>query len=242
MHGRAGRDRPEGEKTTAPRCPSRRTERGTTACSELRRVAADLFLAHGYDGTHLDAIVAEVGGSKTNIYAFFGGKEGLFEAAIAHACADVLAPLDTVALEGLCLEDGLARLGQALLDLVLTPRSVALFRLAIGESARFPRLGAVWFASGPAVSQAAIAHFIAGSLPRGDAGTSSPFPPPPGPAHLARLFHDMTVQELLHRALFEPAADEAARADAARLAARAVAALVGEGEASAGAGGRMPAE
>ncbi|QIB35086.1 TetR/AcrR family transcriptional regulator [Ancylobacter pratisalsi] len=239
MSGRAAQERAGREKTTAPRCPSRRTERGTAACAELRRVAAEMFLAHGYDGTHLDAILAEVGGSKTNIYAFFGGKEGLFEAAIAHACADILAPLEEVALDGLSLEDGLTRLGRAMLDLVLTPRSVALYRLAIGCSARFPRLGAVWFASGPAVSQAVVARFVAdrlhaAALP-GAAPPSAHASPDLSPDHtdpsgrdpalLARLFHDMTVQELLYRALFEPAAGEDARTTAARLAARAVVAL-----------------
>nr|WP_309486517.1 TetR/AcrR family transcriptional regulator [Ancylobacter mangrovi] len=219
-HGRA----PE-SKTTAPRCPSRRTGRGTATCAELRRVAADLFLARGYDGVSLDAIVAEAGGSKTNVYAFFGGKEGLFEAALAHACADILAPMDAVRVEGLSLEEGLARLGRALLDLLLTPRSVALFRIAISATGRFPRLGAVWFASGPATSQAIFARFIAarlGEMPSRDGQ-------PADAAVLARLFHDMTVQELLHRALFEPAAGPAARDEAARTAAAAVAALVAIG-------------
>jgi len=205
------------EKTTARRCPDRRTGRGDVTCGRLRAVAAPLFLARGYDGVSLDEIVRAAGGSKTNIYAFFGGKEGLFRAVIEGECREILGPLQSLELDGLTLEAGLTRLGATLLDLVLSPRSVALFRLAVGQTGRFPQLGAVWFESGPATSQRAIADFLGRSLPDAQA------------AVLARLFHDMAVQQVLHRALFEPVASRATRKAAVKAATQAIAALIETG-------------
>src|SRR6476619_5097403 len=53
------------------------------------RAAAPLFLKKGYDNVSIDEIISVVGGSKATIYAWFGGKEGLFEAVVRQECRDV---------------------------------------------------------------------------------------------------------------------------------------------------------
>src|SRR5215831_7666898 len=53
------------------------------------RAAAPLFLKKGYDNVSIDEIIGVVGGSKATIYAWFGGKEGLFEAVVHQKCGDV---------------------------------------------------------------------------------------------------------------------------------------------------------
>mgnify|MGYP000685674223 CR=1 FL=1 len=60
-----------------------------------------------------------VGGSKATIYAWFGGKEGLFEAVVRQKCDDVTLHIDTE-IRG-TLEDQLTRIGHSFLDTVLTP-------------------------------------------------------------------------------------------------------------------------
>ncbi|GAB4068603.1 TetR/AcrR family transcriptional regulator [Ancylobacter sonchi] len=214
---------PEGAARSTARRPSdRRTGRGQATCERLRRVAACLFVARGYDGVSLDEIVQAAGGSKTNIYAFYGGKEGLFVAAIEDALGEVLRPLTGADTRGLALEEGLTRLGRALLDALLTPEALALHRMLIGETGRFPRLGAAWYAAGPATSQAAFAGFLARAL----AGR----PEAAEIGLLARLFHDMVAGDLQHRALFEPVpAGEAERAASVAAAVRAVKALTARG-------------
>lgn len=203
-------------RSTVRRCPSRRTGRGHAACDRLRAIAAQLFISRGYEHVSLDEIVQAAGGSKTNIYAFFGGKEGLFIASVEHACRDVLRPLAEAETDGLSLDEGLTRLGRALLDALLTPRALGLHRTVIGESGRLPKLGAVWYAAGPGFSQKVFADFIALARPgRADA------------AGLARLFHDMVAGDLQHRAMFEAApAGEAARTQVVREAVAAISALV----------------
>jgi AcrR family transcriptional regulator len=203
------------EKTTALRPEHRRTGRGTAKCAELRAVAAGLFLAHGYDGVSLDEIVRAAGGSKTNVYAFYGGKEGLFLAAVEARCRYLQERLVARDLAGLGLEQGLRALGRDLVALLMEPEHLALYRLVIGGTARFPGLGAVWYEHGPLASRATIAAFVAlhaGELAQGAR-----------PEDVARAFHDVAVMDLLHRALLgEDVPDEAERERAVEMAVRVV--------------------
>ncbi|GLK84931.1 TetR/AcrR family transcriptional regulator [Ancylobacter defluvii] len=211
-------------RSTARRSSSRRTGRGQATCERLRRVAACLFVSRGYDGVSLDEIVQAAGGSKTNIYAFYGGKEGLFVAAIEEALSEVLRPLTEADTQGQGLEAGLTRLGRALIDALLSPPALALHRTLVGEAGRFPRLGAAWYAAGPATSQAIFAAFLTRRL------AARPGSAMPDVQLLARLFHDMVAGDLHHRALFEPEpAGEAERAAAVAAAVQAVRALAGPG-------------
>ncbi|QJP13946.1 TetR/AcrR family transcriptional regulator [Starkeya sp. ORNL1] len=203
------------EKTTALRPEHRRTGRGTAKCAELRAVAAELFLAHGYDGVSLDEIVRAAGGSKTNVYAFYGGKEGLFLAAVEARCRRLQERLGARDLAGLGLEQGLRALGRDLVALLLEPEHLALYRLVIGGTARFPGLGAVWYENGPLASRGVIAAFVAGHAGELAQGTR--------PDDIARAFHDVAVMDLLHRALLgEDVVGEAQRERAVEMAVRLV--------------------
>src|SRR5262249_62093279 len=95
----------------AKRAPQRRSRgiaRGRPETVEQRRerivrAAAPLFLKKGYDNVSIDEIIGVVGGSKATIYAWFGGKEGLFEAVVRRECQDVTRAIDidaSGALEG----------------------------------------------------------------------------------------------------------------------------------------------
>ena len=58
--------------------------------ARIARMTAPLFLKKGYDNVSIDEIIGVVGGSKATIYAWFGGKEGLFEAVVRQECRDVV--------------------------------------------------------------------------------------------------------------------------------------------------------
>ena len=71
--------------------------RGDIRNSKLQKVAANLFLKHGYEGVTVDKIVEEAGGSKSTVYSEFGGKCGLFISSIESLCRasnDPLADID----------------------------------------------------------------------------------------------------------------------------------------------------
>lgn len=178
-------------------------------------MAACLFVTHGYEGVSLDAIVQAAGGSKTNIYAFYGGKEGLFVAAMEQACEEALEPLvaalETARQDGLERAEGLRRLGQALLEALLAPRALGLHRTVIGESGRVPAVAAAWYRAGPAFAQALLADFLQETA---EAAPGSAHPSRDELVRTARLFHDMLAGDLQHRALAGQTPDETARAAA----------------------------
>jgi AcrR family transcriptional regulator len=187
----------------APRRELRRTRRGDEKAEQIRATATGLFLEHGYDGVSVDEIVRSVGGSKTNVYNHFGGKEGLFVAVVQELCEEFLAAFVTIDVAAFGVEDGLKTLALALLNILLQDRHLAFQRLVIAETARFPALGRAWFESGPERSRSIIAQFIeqqqrAGRLRRSD------------PHRSATFFHDMITCDPLYRAMLgdKPGGDE----------------------------------
>src|ERR1043166_3302122 len=81
------------------------------------RMAWRLFLKKGYDNVSIDDIIAVVGGSKATIYAWFGGKEGLFEAVVRQKCQGVTMAIEVNA--GGSLEEQLSEIGHSFLAKVL---------------------------------------------------------------------------------------------------------------------------
>lgn len=123
--------------------------KGETRLATLLEVAAALFLERGYEALALDEIIARAGGSRRNIYSTFGGKEGLFKAAVTALCAELTHPIQgapTRAAAG--IGERLHELGAMFVDIALDPRTVALHRLMISEGKRFPELAQAIYQSG----------------------------------------------------------------------------------------------
>ena len=135
----------------------------------MLRTAADLFLEKGYDQTSVDEVIQRAGGSKTHIYREFGGKEGLFLAAVKYLCAEVQQPIETLDVSGLPFEAGLLQLSQALVRMLLAERHLALQRLVFAEASRFQKTGEIWFAGGPEVTHGIFSRFFAQAMQAGAA-------------------------------------------------------------------------
>jgi AcrR family transcriptional regulator len=72
-----------GERTSAPgERTNKNVERGRATRAHLIEVATRLFAEHGYDGTSIDAVLAESGVSRGSLYHHFPGKEALFWAVL----------------------------------------------------------------------------------------------------------------------------------------------------------------
>jgi len=128
--------------------------------SRLRKVAANLFLKHGYDGVSLDRIVELAGGSKSTVYSEFGGKCGLFIRTIENLCRESNESLARIDYTGLDLEQSLKKLAFHILRLITSRRSVDLHRLAIGEAATCPEVGEAWYLHGPARTASFIRQLL----------------------------------------------------------------------------------
>ncbi len=106
----------------------------------ILEIATELFLKDGYGSTSIEAIAQAAGMSKRTFYARHAGKPELFAAVVGRIVEQIRPPPDVPLLLGSTLAEVLERLGGLMLRAALSPRALALNRLIIAESARFPEL------------------------------------------------------------------------------------------------------
>ncbi len=146
----------------------RRGGRPSRAASEqlgelILDAATQMFLAHGFGATSIDAVAQHLRMSKRTFYHRFPDKEALF-AAVVHRIIQRLRPAADIPLvEGADLEAILERLATLILRAALSPHAIALHRLIVAESARFPELARVLAHEGAAEEATTL---IAGLLER----------------------------------------------------------------------------
>ena len=150
------------------------------------RLAAPLFLKKGYDNVSIDEIIGVVGGSKATIYAWFGGKEGLFEAVVRRECQDVTMAIH-VDTSG-SLDEQLTEIGRSFLAMVLSPPILEFHRLMVSIGRTFPETGRLFYETGPASAYSIVAAWIAKQQQDGLIGAEDPY-------RLAVLFLDMLIGE-----------------------------------------------
>ncbi|MBD2083946.1 TetR/AcrR family transcriptional regulator [Trichocoleus sp. Lan] len=103
------------------------------------------FLVHGYAATSMDRVAKAAGVSKATVYSYFQDKEGLFTALIQRFAHKKLSIIQRSLLpQG----DGRVMLRQlltkALNEIICDSEEIALLRLIIGESGRFPKLAQIF--------------------------------------------------------------------------------------------------
>ncbi len=180
--------------------PAGRAKRERCTAPVRRRAileaANEIFLERGYAGASVDAVVERAGGSKATVYALFGNKEGLLTALVADGAEALAASVATIPIDA-PLEASLRSFGLRFLQLVLDPGRLALYRLVVGESGRFPEVGDAFFRTGPAAITARLAAFFRALAARGAIATQDP-------EHLASYFLGALRADLHFRALFNP--------------------------------------
>ena len=154
--------------------------------ARIVRMTAPLFLKKGYDNVSIDEIIGIVGGSKATIYAWFGGKEGLFEAVVRQKCQDVTLAI-AVDTKG-SLEAQLTHIGHSFLAMVLSPPILEFHRLMVSIGRTFPEIGQLFFARGPASAYGMVAAWIETQQKDGRIIAEDPY-------RLAVLFLDMLIGE-----------------------------------------------
>ena len=139
---------PIAQHHTGPMLPRRRSGRPARPIAEQLRehildIATGLFLKQGYGLTSIEAVAQVARISKRTFYHRFDGKADLFSA-VVHRIIDRLHPPAHVPLiNGSNLQENLQRLARLMLHGALSPQGVALSRLIIAESARFPELAMI---------------------------------------------------------------------------------------------------
>jgi TetR/AcrR family transcriptional regulator, mexJK operon transcriptional repressor len=131
----------------------RQNKRVQQTRERLRSAAHRLFLQRGYLATSIDAILAEAGiSSKETLYRHYAGKEELFVDVLEHLIqeqpgfstwlAELPHPQDLSS-----LRQTLIQLSREILSIMSQPEYLALVRMIIAESPRFPQLGSLFFST-----------------------------------------------------------------------------------------------
>jgi TetR/AcrR family transcriptional regulator, mexJK operon transcriptional repressor len=142
----------------------RQNNRAQKTREQIRVAAKRLFLEHGYLATSTDAILAEAGiSSKETLYRHYASKEDLFVDVLGHLTLQQPRPSSVItqvpALPDLqALRVAFTTIAREILSIMIQPEYLALLRVIIAETARFPQLGALFRATVP---QRALTYFTA---------------------------------------------------------------------------------
>jgi AcrR family transcriptional regulator len=186
---------------------------------ELReRILAAAFhvlMEQGYAAATTREIAAQARVSKRELYALFGSKQGILAALIESRADSMRMPLAAMAdiRTRAHLATALARYGTNLMQAVLQPAPLALFRLAFIDAERSPELARSLDEGGRKANRRALAAFMAaatalGLLPKIE-------PEQMASRFLALLWGDLLLRVLMRIVDVPQTSDIKARADAA---------------------------
>lgn len=123
--------------------------------------ARQTFGELGFERASVDLIAARAGVSKATVYNHFEDKQALFVACALEEAeamrAGLRACLDQPAGD---VEQGLQRIGEKVMQVLLSPAVVGLHRHVIAEAGRFPDVGRTIFDRGPRLTQELIAAHL----------------------------------------------------------------------------------
>jgi TetR/AcrR family transcriptional repressor of mexJK operon len=123
--------------------------------------ATSLFMAQGYGAVSMDAIARAAGVSKATLYAHFSSKDQLFATIIGEACRHNIAVTNFLPDGETDLQAGLTVFAGNTLRFLLEGRSLAIHRVVISESLRFPELGRAFYDNGPGVFRRVFGDWLA---------------------------------------------------------------------------------
>ena len=141
---------------------------------QVLQAAGSLFREQGYGSASMDAIARKAGVSKATLYAHFAGKDELFAAIVGAECRSHSQTLMAPDIDRLEVREALGAIGRNFLELVLSDKARAIYRIVMAEAPRFPALGRAFYASGPAVVLARLADFLGAADARGALSVADP--------------------------------------------------------------------
>jgi TetR/AcrR family transcriptional repressor of mexJK operon len=136
--------------------------------------AADLFMAQGYGAVSMDAIARAAGVSKATLYAYFSSKDQLFATIIGEACRQNIAVATYLPASETDVRVALTSLASHTLRFLLQERALAIHRVVISESVRFPELGRAFYDNGPGVFRRVVGDWLAEQTAAGRLAVADP--------------------------------------------------------------------
>ena len=148
--------------------------RGREKRGQILGAARRLFLERGFERTSMEAIREEAGVSKPTLYNHYQGKEALFAAVLGEIVEEIAgdwlpaAEADEVPLNS-CreLEETLAEFAHAAIAGLMRPEYLALIRVVVAETPRFPQLGEIFLSAGPKRGMKTVCELLENAAERG---------------------------------------------------------------------------
>ncbi|MBF9035974.1 TetR family transcriptional regulator [Rhodobacterales bacterium HKCCE2091] len=122
--------------------------------------AREVFLREGFEGASVDAIARDAGVSKATLYSYFPDKESLFHAVLNGVCNLQRTEGLGVALNATDVPSALRHIARAMITNQCSESNLALFRVCVGETQRFPELGRQFYETGPAEGLRQLAGYF----------------------------------------------------------------------------------
>jgi len=134
-------------------------KRGEAKRQAILRGAKAVFLNKGFAGANMDGVAAKARVSKMTLYRHFNNKEQLFAGVVQALCEQIVdADLEQVFDQ----EPGraLRAFAERMIAIVCARETVELHRIVIAECRRFPKLGRLFYDTGPENCVAALASYF----------------------------------------------------------------------------------
>lgn len=151
---------------------------GKTGKDERRaailKVAREVFLSDGYAAASMSHIAARVGGSKATLYNYFPSKKDLFFAvseADSVRMMDQLFQFDDIIGD---VFECVRLFCRRLVDVVLHDDMLALYRLIVAESVRFPEIGLAAYETGYGPGMKRMAGLLQMAMDQGHLRKANP--------------------------------------------------------------------
>jgi TetR/AcrR family transcriptional regulator, mexJK operon transcriptional repressor len=161
--------------------------------------AREIFLALGFSAATTDLIQQAAGVSKATVYSHYPNKETLFTAMVEAECEYSLASIRKLKFSDKSVAWILEEAARAYLDIVLSPESLALYRVVVAEAPRFPELARRFYVAGPGAMNGMIADVLDRAMTKGELDVSSV-----GRDAAAALFANMVRGEAQMQCLTHP--------------------------------------
>ncbi|MDZ7733225.1 MAG: TetR/AcrR family transcriptional regulator [Acidimicrobiia bacterium] len=152
----------------------------STAAPDLERrqryldATRRLLAEHGFERMTMDMVVAEVGGSKATLYKHFPSKVALLHGLMDHIATTINVATPALVDSDEPIEEILTAVGRAAMKGVLSPETITMLRVSLGEYARFPELAAIVWENGPAVTYRHVRELLVERQRRGEIDIDDP--------------------------------------------------------------------
>jgi TetR/AcrR family transcriptional regulator, mexJK operon transcriptional repressor len=129
--------------------------------------ARAVFVAEGYERASMDEIARAAAVSKATVYSYFADKRELFTAMYRAEMLKLAESAVELTDAHLPLERALHDAGRRMLDYLTSDFALAMYRICVSETPRFPEIGRAFYEGGPEMGRACFGSYLHDATARG---------------------------------------------------------------------------